>query len=48
MSVFYRVIYTLDEDFDDIEAARKFRDTLPKHANTFIKVIQEDDEVEGN
>lgn len=44
MSTFFRVVYTLDEDFDSIEQARKFRDTLPSHANVTLKVIQDEED----
>lgn len=43
MSLFYRVTYTLDEDFDSIENARNFRDMLPSHADVTLQIIKEDD-----
>ena len=44
MKTYYKVVYTLDEEFDSIEQARKFRSTLPTHAtDVSIKVLQEDE-----
>lgn len=44
--MYYKVIWTEEEEFDSIEQARKFRDTLPKHArNVSLRVFEDDDDV---